>query len=137
MTSDPTRSRLSGTSGGPDDPPGRDENDRERFAAVRSYADRVLETGRDRWSGEETPLFADGVHADTHDPAVWRHDGESFVVSNLASQQNLFRTLTAVSVLTGDATYEDAARRRSPTTSNTWPTRGACSGGAATSSSTS
>ena len=110
MTSDPTRSRPSGPSDGTDDAPGRDESDRERFSIVRSYVDRVLETGRDRWSGEDTPLFADGVHVDTRDPPVWRYDGDEFVVSNMASQQNLFRVMKGLSRLTGDPTYENAAK---------------------------
>lgn len=92
------------------DAPGRDERDRERLSVVEAYANRVLETGRDRWSGEGTPLLTDGVHVDTHDPVIWKYDGDEFVVSNLASQQNLFRVLKGLSNLTGDASYEDAAR---------------------------
>lgn len=52
--------------------PQQNDRDRERLSVVESYADRVLEVGRDRWSGEDTPLLADGVHVDTHDPVVWR-----------------------------------------------------------------
>lgn len=107
MTSDPGADRSSGTTV---DGPGRDERDRERLAVVESYADRVLETGRDRWSGEGTPLLADGVHVDTHEPVVWQYESEEFVISNLASQQNLFRTLDGLSELTGDAGYRNAAR---------------------------
>lgn len=92
------------------DQPERTERDRERLAAVESYADSVLSVGRDRWSGSHTPLFVDGVHVDTHDPVVWQYDGQRFVVSNLASQMNLMRTLCGLSALTGDGTYEDAAK---------------------------
>ncbi|MFC7138757.1 hypothetical protein ACFQMA_02760 [Halosimplex aquaticum] len=84
--------------------------DDERLSTVESYVDRVLETGRDRWSGESTPLFVDGVHVETDDPVTWRYDGEEFVVSNLASQQNLFRVLAGLSGVTGDRRYVDAAR---------------------------
>ncbi|WP_436926664.1 hypothetical protein [Halosimplex amylolyticum] len=90
--------------------PRRDERDGERLSVVESYVDRVLETGRDRWSGESTPLFVDGVHVETTDPVTWRYDGEEYIVSNLASQQNLFRVLTGLSGVTGDPRYVDAAR---------------------------
>lgn len=88
----------------------RGGSDRERLSVVRAYADRVLETGRDRWSGEGTPLLADGVHVDTHEPVVWRYDGDRFVVSDAANQQNLYRVLSGLSSLTGEARYEAAAR---------------------------
>lgn len=107
MTSDPGADRSSGTIA---DAPGRTERDRERLSIVESFADRVLETGRDRWSGEGTPLLADGVHVDTHEPVVWEYEGDTFVISNLASQQNLFRTLDGLSELTGDDRYATAAR---------------------------
>jgi hypothetical protein len=32
---------------------------------VVEFADNVLARGRDRWSGRNTPLFADGVHVET------------------------------------------------------------------------
>ncbi|MFW5956627.1 MAG: hypothetical protein ACOCQY_04415 [Halorhabdus sp.] len=83
---------------------------RDRIAVIEAYADRVLSKGRDRWSGVGTPLLADGVHVDTDDPVVWRYDDEEYVISNLASQQNLFRMLTGLSNLTGDSTYVDAAK---------------------------
>ena len=77
---------------------------------VRAFADNALEKGRDRWSGTESPLFADGIHVETNEPAEWRRDGKRFVVSNLASQQSFFRTLAGLSALTGDVRYVQAAR---------------------------
>ena len=77
--------------------------------AVRTFADTVLEKGQDRWSGEETPLLADGVNVDTGEPVEWVYDGEHFIVHNLASQQNLFRTLVGLSNLTGEERYRAAA----------------------------
>lgn len=88
----------------------RTERDRERLAIVEEYANRVLEVGRDRWSGEDTPLLADGVHVDTHDPVTWQYDDREWIVHNLASQQNLFRVLTGLSNLTDESTYERAAK---------------------------
>ncbi len=87
----------------------RDERDRQRLAVVRDWADRVLEQGTDRWSGENTPLLADGLHVHSLEPVVWRHRGNRYIISNLASQQNLFRTLAALSELTGEDRYERAA----------------------------
>lgn len=88
----------------------RRERSQRRLEVVTEYADRVLSTGRDRWSGADTPLLADGVHVDTGEPVVWEYDGEEYIISNLASQQNLFRALSGLSNLTGDAKYVDAAK---------------------------
>lgn len=87
----------------------RVDGDDARLMIVRDYADRVLEVGRDRWSGEDTPLFTDGVHVDTLGPVEWRHGGERYVISNLASQQNLFRVLVGLSKLLDEPVYCDAA----------------------------
>lgn len=84
--------------------------DRARLDAVRTFADRVLAVGRDRWSGEDTPLFVDGVTVDGHEPVRWQYDGESFILSNLASQQQLMRTLRGLTALTDDDRYVSAAR---------------------------
>lgn len=99
-----------GGTGTTDDAPiGRTERDRERLAVVVEYMDRVLDVGRDRWSGEATPLLADGVHVDTHDPVTWQYDGTEWIVHNLAGQQTLFRALDGLSSLTGDPEYRQAA----------------------------
>jgi pectate lyase len=89
-----------------------------RLAAVRTFLDNVLTHGRDRWSGEETPLLADGINVLTKDPVEWIYDategrgGESgrWIVHNLANQQRLLRTLVGFSNLTGEPRYRDAAR---------------------------
>lgn len=82
----------------------------DRLTVVKEYADRILEVGRDQWSGQETPLFIDGVHVDTGDPVVWIHEsGRKYLISNMASQQNLFRVLTGLTNLTGDESYKSAA----------------------------
>jgi pectate lyase len=81
----------------------------DRLRAVQAFADQVLERGRDRWSGHRTPLFADGLNVDTGEPVEWRFDGRAYPLSNLASQQNLFRTLDTLSHLTGQPRYRQAA----------------------------
>ena len=81
----------------------------ERMQVVRAFADNVLEKGRDRWSGKDTPLLADGVNVQTGEPVEWLVEDERWIVSNLASQQNLFRTLTGLGRLTGEPKYRAAA----------------------------
>ena len=76
---------------------------------VTLFADNVIEHGRDRYGEEHTPLLVDGVNVDTREPVEWIHGGETWIPSNLASQQNLFRTLVALTNLTGDAKYREAA----------------------------
>jgi pectate lyase len=83
--------------------------DEARLQAVRAFAGNVLKQGRDRWSGKNTPLFVDGLNLVTGEPVKWRFEGEEYIISNLASQQNLFRTLEALSTLTGEAKYRQAA----------------------------
>ncbi len=87
-----------------------DESDDRRRAVVVTFADNVLARGLDRWSGQETPLLADGIDPVSGEPAVWRYRGKTWIVHNLASQQNLFRVLRGLTNLTGDPRYEQAAR---------------------------
>jgi len=83
--------------------------DDARLQAVRTFADNVLEKGRDRFSGQNTPLFVDGIHVDTAEPVQWVFQDERFTISNLASQQNLFRTFDVLSRFTGEPQYRQAA----------------------------
>lgn len=85
--------------------------DADRYVAVvRQFADNVLALGRDTYGPKHTPLFVDGLNVDTHEPVMWKAaDGTEWVISNLASQQNLFRTLDGLTTLTGDARYKAAA----------------------------
>lgn len=82
--------------------------------AVRAFADMVLERGRDTYGPRHTPLFADGLHAETLEPVRWKRRGEVWVLCNFASQQALMRLLDGLSALTGEPRYraaaEDAAR---------------------------
>jgi pectate lyase len=78
---------------------------------VIEFAENVLQYGRDRYRAEPTPLFADGINVFTGEHLRWLTPGEPpAVVSNLACQQNLFRTLVALTGLTGDERYRDAAK---------------------------
>ncbi|HOJ21759.1 MAG TPA: pectate lyase [Armatimonadota bacterium] len=83
--------------------------DEARLNTVRIFADRVLQYGRDRYREKPTPLFVDGLNVDTLEPVRWVYKGERWIPSNLASQQNLFRTLVGLSNLTGDPRYRKAA----------------------------
>jgi len=81
-----------------------------RLAAVVEFADNVLEKGRDHYGPRHTPLFADGLNVDSLEAVRWRYQGHEWIPSNLASQQNLFRTLVGLSNLTGQARYRRAAK---------------------------
>ncbi|MGI5820266.1 MAG: pectate lyase [Armatimonadota bacterium] len=80
----------------------------DRIEAVRTFADNVLEHARDPYQGR--PVFVDGLNVDTMEPVQWVCNEEVWVPSNLASHQNLFRTLVALTNLTGETKYRDAAR---------------------------
>jgi pectate lyase len=88
----------------------RTPDDDERLAVVIQFAQNVLAEGRDRWSGKETPLFADGLNIHTRKPVLWIYQGRQSIISNLASQQNLFRSFVGLSELTGDDRYRAAAK---------------------------
>ena len=83
--------------------------------AIQGFADTVLEHGRDIYGELHTPLFVDGLDTVSLEPALWKgRGGETWVMSNFASQQALMRLLDGLSVVTGDKKYrlaaEDAAR---------------------------
>ena len=82
--------------------------------AARRFADTIFEHGRDTYGKKKTPLFVDGLHAKTLEPVKWKYKGETWILSNFASQQPLLRTLDGLTALTGDKKYrraaEDAAR---------------------------
>ncbi|MHC4538484.1 MAG: ankyrin repeat domain-containing protein [Planctomycetota bacterium] len=77
--------------------------------AVRTFADNVLRYGRDTYGPKHTPLFVDGLNIHTHEPVKWRYGGEVWILSNLASQQTLMRTLDGLSKMTGDPGYRQVA----------------------------
>jgi pectate lyase len=78
--------------------------------AVREFADNVLKYGRDTYGPKHTPLFVDGLNIHTHEPVKWiAPNGERCIISNLTSQQNLFRTLDALTTITGNPKYKQPA----------------------------
>ena len=93
-----------------------DEIENNRFLKAASlFGDTAIQDGRDRYSGEEMPLFADCLHVDPlkaprsmtsyrtgtePQPTVW---------SFFQNQQNLMRLLAALSQCTGDSKYVRAA----------------------------
>jgi len=83
--------------------------DNRYFDAVRTFADNVLKYGRDNYGPKHTPLFIDGLNVNTREPAKWKRDGKVWILSNMASQQNLFRVLDGLTSLTNDAKYRGAA----------------------------
>ncbi len=87
-----------------------DEETSPRMEAVRRFAEFVITEGRDTYRETPTPMFVDGMNVDTLEPVRWHYDGEAWICSNLASQQNLFRTFVALSNLTGDSRYKDEAK---------------------------
>jgi pectate lyase len=98
------------------------EDENRRLNAVRAFADNVLAKGMDRWSGKNTPLLADGINVETNEPLEYVYDGSTgvqgeggppnkWIMHNLASQQNLFRTFVGLSNLTGDPKYREAAEK--------------------------
>ena len=74
-----------------------------------TFADNVLKHGSDRYHEPPTALFADGIDITTGEHVRWSFKDSQRVISNLANQQNLLRFLCALSDLTGDAKYRDAA----------------------------
>jgi len=77
--------------------------------AVQDFANTVIEKGRDTYGDKDTPLFVDGLHAQSLKPVIWKKNGQSWVLSNFASQQPLIRILDGLSNLTKDSKYRQAA----------------------------
>lgn len=77
--------------------------------SVRRFADNVLQYGKDRYGPKHTPLFVDGLNVDTREPVKWKRKGEEWMLSNLAGQQVLLRTLDGLTKLTGNPKYREAA----------------------------
>ncbi|MGR7923101.1 hypothetical protein ACU6RQ_18705 [Zobellella denitrificans] len=80
----------------------------ERLGLLTDYYRRVL--NRCRSTEHELPLLADGIDTRNGEPVRWhQQDGRRPVVSNFASQQNFLRGLVAMSVVTGEAGFQQAA----------------------------
>jgi len=77
-------------------------------AAVR-FADGVLRHGKDTYGEKQTPLLVDGLHVETFEPAIWKKDGETWMLCNFASQQPLMRLLDGLATITKQPAYREAA----------------------------
>ena len=87
----------------------RADGDSKYLKAVREFADNMLKYGRDTYGPKHTPLFVDGLNIHTHEPVKWRCKGQVWILSNLASQQNLLRVLDGLTKTKGDPKYRQAA----------------------------
>ena len=84
--------------------------DSQRYVrAVQTFADAVIEHGRDTYGKQHTPLFVDGLQVETLEPVRWKKGEQTWVLCNFASQQSLLRTLDGLSALTKDPSYRQAA----------------------------
>ena len=83
-----------------------------RLEFVRQHVDNVLKFGRDCYHMPATPLFADGIDLETRKHISFiDKQGTEMVSSNLANQQNLFRTCKLLSQITENPKYEEAAKK--------------------------
>ncbi len=87
------------------------EQDASRLKAVVEFADNVLRDAADHQHKDPTPLLANGVNVFTKQPLQWHlPDKQVMIISDLTVQQNLMRELAALTNLTGDEKYKDAAK---------------------------
>lgn len=84
--------------------PAAESSDPNRYLnAVREFAGNFLKYGRDTYGPKHTPLFVDGLNIYTHEPVKWiAANGDRWILSNTASQQNLFRILDDLTRIMGD-----------------------------------
>jgi pectate lyase len=91
-------------------PPPADQ-DAARMHAVVEFADNVLRDAADHEHKDPTPLLANGVNVLTKARLQWHlPDKQVMIISDLTVQQNLMRELAALTNLTGDAKYKNAAK---------------------------
>jgi pectate lyase len=87
------------------------EQDAARLQAVVTFADNVLRDAADHDHKDPTPLLANGVNVFTKERMQWHlPDKQVMIVSDLTVQQNLMRELAALTNLTGDPKYKNAAK---------------------------
>ena len=87
------------------------EQDAARLQTVVTFADNVLRDAADHQHKEPTPLLANGVNVFTKQPLQWNlPDKRVMIISDLTVQQNLMRELTALTNLTSNPKYKNAAK---------------------------
>jgi len=85
--------------------------DKARLQTVVAFADHVLKDAADRYRPDSTPLLANGIDVYTKEQLLWHFsDGKDAVLSDFTVQQNFMRVLAALTNLTGDSRYKDAAK---------------------------
>ncbi len=85
------------------------DEDYARLHAVINHVENVLTYGHAY--NEDTLLLPDAINTLTGEPAKWVFPNRAEVAySDLANQQNFFRTLVALSMVTGSDKYELAAK---------------------------
>ena len=86
----------------------------ERYLnAAKHFAEKVLESGLDRFGPKPTPLLVEGLDVRTFEPVRWPFGGSgehNWIYSNQLSHHMLFRALEGLSSLTHDESYRQAAR---------------------------
>ncbi|MBL9155286.1 MAG: hypothetical protein JNK37_22580 [Verrucomicrobiales bacterium] len=75
---------------------------------LREHLDHLLAVARDHY-GEPSPAFVDGLEILTGEPVRWTYDSHTWILSNLANQQDLLRTLDGMTAVTGEPRYRQAA----------------------------
>ena len=94
------------------------DEDAARLRVVKNYADTMLKDAADRYHPQgRSPLLAGGINVYTREQLKWifpesaaSPNGREAVWSDFAVQQNLMRVLAALTNLTGEAKYKDAAK---------------------------
>ena len=82
--------------------------DYQRLNAVIRHVENILRYGHNY--NEETNLLPDAINTLTGEPAKWVFPNRAKVpYADLANQQNFFRTLVALSKVTGSSRYKDQA----------------------------
>ncbi len=85
------------------------DDDYDRLHAVINHVENVLHYGHEY--NTETNLLPDAINTLTGEPAKWEFPNRAEVpYSDLANQQNFFRTLVALSVVTGSDKYINQAK---------------------------
>jgi hypothetical protein len=85
------------------------DEDYRRLSAVIEHVENVLYYGHSY--NPNTQLLPDAINTLTGKPAVWTFPNRAEVpYSDLANQQNFFRTLVALSLVTGDPRYKNEAK---------------------------
>ena len=85
------------------------------LSTVETYANTILEHGRDRYGDTHTPLFVDSLDVDTKEFTPYptahriRFEYPEAVLANPATYQDFLRTLVGLTALTGEQRYRTAA----------------------------